>query len=137
MEYKYFNPNPDAKTFKSGKAKSWCRNDSSIRAICCATGMTWDEVFKKLSDISLNLHDVPTSKNVVNEFCIVNGFEHVTYGKPKKGCLRPTVEEFTKDMNEGTYIAYLPHYFVCIKNGEVYNTEDVANSSIYSYWKMN
>lgn len=136
MKFNYFNPNPEAKTFKSGKNKMWYRDDSSVRAISCALNITWDEAYNKLSEMALRLHDVPTSKNVVNDFCIVNSFEHTTYGKPGKGCSRPTVEDFVKENNTGIYIIYLPHYFVCVKDGEVYNTEDVGESSVYSYWKL-
>ena len=33
MKFEYFNPNPDAKTFKSGKPKYWSRDDNSVRAL--------------------------------------------------------------------------------------------------------
>lgn len=135
MKFEYFNPNPDMKTFKSGKVKAWCKDDSAIRAVAKALNLTWDEAFARITKLAAKMHDVPTSKNVIHDFCIINGFEHKTYGKPGKGELRPTVEDFVNEMKDGIYIAYLPHYFVCIVDGVLYNTENVKDSSVYSYWK--
>lgn len=136
MEFNYFNPNPDAQTFKDGKPKGWNRKDSSIRAICGATGMTWNDVFEKLSEIGKKNHDMIDSKNVFNEFCVTNSFEYSTYGKPAQGTKRPTIEEFTNNHKEGIYILYLRDYFVCIKNGIELNTVNMKNESVYSYWKL-
>lgn len=136
MKLTYFNPNPDDKMFKSGKRKIWCREDSSIRAIAAAMNITWDDAYKRLSEIALRIHDVPTSKNVMHEFCILNNFEHTTYGKPKAGEVRPTLANFADEMTKGTYIVYLSHYFICVKDGEVFDVANEADSSIYSYWKL-
>ena len=136
MEFKYFNSNPDASVFKSGKPKGWNRDDSSIRSICAATGLSWDEVFTKLSEIALKYHDMPSSKNVINEFCVLNNFEYNTYGKPAPGTTRPTIEQFANTNTKGTYILYLRNYFICIKDGCQLNTVEMQNDSVYSYWKL-
>ncbi len=136
MEFNYFNSNPDAEMFKSGKPKGWNRADSSIRAICAATGKDWETVFKSLSEIALKQHDMIDSKNVINDFCILNGFEYDTYGKPAPGAKRPNVAQFSNEHSQGTYILYLRNYFVCIKDGCQLNTIEMKDDSVYSYWKM-
>lgn len=134
MEYKYFNSNPDASTFKSGKPKNWNKDDSAIRAISCACNLTWEKAFDKLSTISRYSHDV-ISKNVVNDFCLSNGFTYHTFGKPSSGTKRPSIEEFIDDHPKGTYIIYFANYFICIIDGCYYDVKKDTKSSIYSYWE--
>ena len=136
MNFLYFNPNPDASTFKSGKPKGWTRDDSSIRAICAATGSNWNNIFNKLCEIASKHHDMPNSKNVINEFCILNNFKYCTYGKPTSGVKRLTVKQFANEHSIGTYILYLRNYFICIKDGCQFNTVEMNNDSVYSYWKL-
>lgn len=136
MKFEYFNPNPDAQTFKSGKPKSWNREDSCIRALCAATGKTWHEIFDELTKIARKYNDMPDSKEVFNNYCILNNFDYITYGKPAIGEKRPLVSEFADNNANGIYILYLRDYYVCIKDGSLLNTTNVKNESIYSYWKM-
>jgi len=135
MEYKYFNPNPTASTFKSGKPKGWIKDDSIIRAICAATGNSWETIFDELVKIARKNHDVITSKNVIDDYCILNGFEYVTYGKPTPGSKRPSIEEFLKANPTGTFIIYFANYYVCIKDGVYYDVKDQPKGSVYSFWK--
>lgn len=136
MEFKYFNPNPDASVFKSGKPKAWYRDDSSIRSICAATNNDWFTVFDALVNIARKNKDVMDSKNTINEYLIINNFDYKTYGKPAPGESRQTVSEFIDKHNTGTYILYLRDYYVCIKDGVQLNTHEIKNDSVYSYWKM-
>ena len=136
MKFSYFNPNPDAQIFKSGKPKSWNREDSSIRALCAATNNTWHEIFDKLTKLARSMNNMPDSKEVINEFCIENNFEYMTYGKPKVGEKRPLVKEFIQTHYKGIYILYLRNYYVCINNGILLNTVNVENESVYSFWKL-
>jgi len=137
MEFKYYNPNPDAQTFKSGKPKSWNNEDSSIRSICCATNKEWLTVFDDLCKIARNNHDMIDSKKVIDIYLQSNNFTYETYGKPRVGEKRPTIEEFANDHNTGIYILYLRDYYVCIIDGNLYNTLNMTKDSVYSYWKLN
>lgn len=137
MEFKHFNSNPDASVFKSGKPKAWYREDSSIRAICAATGKDWFKIFDELVSIARKNKDMMDAKNTINEYLISNGFSYETYGKPSIGESRPIVSEFADTHNHGTYILYLRDYYVCIVDGVQLNTCEIKNDSVYSYWKMN
>jgi len=136
MNFKYFNPNPDAKTFKSGKPKNWNRNDSFIRAICGATNKDWLEVFDGLVEIARESKDTIDSKNVIMEYLAKNNFAHCTYGKPGVGEQRPTIEDFMKIYSEGVYILCLRNYYICIIDGYQLNVNEIKNEKIYSYWKL-
>ena len=136
MKFEYFNPNPDAQTFKSGKPKSWGRDDSCVRALCCAKNKDWQTIFTDLTNLAKQYNDMPHSKEVFNSYSTVNGFTHITFGKPTLGEKRPTVSEFADKNSNGIYILYLRDYYVCVKDGVIYNTIDVGKESVYSYWKL-
>lgn len=134
MKFEYYNPNVDAKTFKSGKPKFWNRNDSSVRAICKAIGKDWITVYDELCNIGHNYNDMPSSKQVVTNMLSNYGYELVTLGKPVQGQKRPTIEEFAQEHNEGTYVLYLRDYYITMIDGVLYNTENFAEEKVYSYW---
>ncbi len=136
MKFEYYNPNPDAKTFKSGKPKSWSRQDDVVRAICKVTNKTWNEIYKELFEISSQANDMVNSKSVVDNYIKTIGGEFFTLGKPKAGEKRPTIEEFVNNNNSGTFILYLRDYYVTVINGILYNTVDLNDEAVYSYWKL-
>lgn len=136
MDYIYFNPNPNAKTFKSGKPKSWHVQDDVVRAICKVLDKTWSEAYELLDDIAKKNFTTINDKTVVNELLANKlGYEYITYGKPKQGQKRPIIEDFIKENNQGSYVIYLRDYYVTVINGVVYDIANLSNEAIYSYWK--
>lgn len=136
-DFIYYNPNPDASVFKSGKPKSWNRDDSVIRAICKVTNKSWSEVYKSLTEIGAKKHDMPDSKDVVLTYLTNANMKFITCGKPKTGEKRLTVEEFAKQYNKGLYIVYLRDYYLAIVDGIVYDTiNNNDNMVVYSYWTL-
>ena len=130
----YFNPNPNAKTFKSGKPKSWHIQDDSVRAICKALNKNWEESYQLLDNIAINKFTIVNDKDVVNGVLSKFGFKYVTNGKPKSGEKRPTISEFIEKHKIGIYIAYLRDYYVCIVNGVLYDVSSHDDEVVYSYW---
>ena len=94
----------------------------------------WTEVYNELTACGEKHHDMPESKNVVSEILENNGFEFVTLGKPIMGQKRPTVVEFINNHSSGIYVLYLRNYYVTVIDGVLYNTVDMKNESVYSYW---
>ena len=132
---KYFNPNPNRKFFKSGNPKNWYLNDSSVRAVACALNKEWVDAYDMLAEAGRKIFDIPTSRPVLDEVLINNGFEFVTLGKPRKGESRPVVSEFIKDFSDKTIVLNLADYFVTVINGEIYDVSDrCTKSSVYYYW---
>jgi len=136
MDYIYFNPNPNAKTFKSGKPKSWHVQDDVVRAICKVLDKTWIEAYELLDDIAKKNFTTINDKVVVNELLANKlGYEYITYGKPKQGQKRPIIEDFIKENNKGSYVIYLRDYYVTVVDGVVYDIANLSDEAIYSYWK--
>lgn len=137
MNYTYFNPNPNAKTFKSGKPKSWHCQDDVVRAISKVFDKTWIESYELLDEIAKKNFTTINDKNVVNELLQnQNGYKYITYGKPKTGQKRPIIQDFIKEHNTGTYIIYLRDYYVAVVDGIVYDIQTLDDEAIYSYWEM-
>ena len=136
MKFEYYNPNPDAKTFKSGKPKSWNRQDDVVRAICKVTNKTWNDVYQELFDISNKMHDMINSKNVIDTYIKTFNGKFFTLGKPKVGEKRPTIEEFVNMNKTGKYILYLRDYYVTVIDGVLYNTINLNDEAVYSYWEI-
>ena len=136
MDYIYFNPNPNAKTFKSGKPKSWHVQDDVVRAICKVLDKTWSEAYELLDNIAKKNFTTINDKTVVNELLANKlGYEYITYGKPKVGEKRPVIEDFIKENNKGSYVIYLRDYYVTVVDGIVYDISNLSDEAIYSYWK--
>ena len=136
MDYIYFNPNPNAKTFKSGKPKSWHVQDDVVRAICKVLDKSWIEGYELLDEIAKKNFTTINDKVVVNELLSNQlGYEYITYGKPKVGEKRPVIEDFIKENNKGTYVIYLRDYYVTVVDGVVYDISKLSDEAIYSYWK--
>lgn len=138
MKFKYFNPNPAAETFKSGKPKKWTRNDNVIRAVCKVSNKEWHNVYNDLFKISLKHCNVIDAKEVINDYLVNHlNMTFQTCGKPKQGDKRYTVQTFVDKFNIGTYILYLRNYYVAVINGVVYNTtDDIKNAAVYSFWSL-
>lgn len=136
MKFTYYNPNPEFKTFKSGKAKSWYKNDFAVRALCAALNISWEESFNMLVNSAKKMHNMPDTKEVFNEVLILNGFSFETLGKPKPGTSRKDISEFMKDKETGTYVLNLASTFVTVKNGELLDVRDLSKEgkTVYSYW---
>ena len=63
----------------------------------------------------------------------LSGFEYVGISN-KKGTTRPTVESFTKEHKEGTYILRVANHIVASVDGMYYDTWDSGHKSLYGYW---
>ena len=130
----YFNPNPNAKTFKSGKPKSWHIQDDAVRAICKALEITWEEAYQLLDKIAISRFTIISDKDVVDTVLKDNGFKYITHGKPKPGEKRPMISDFVETHKSGIYIAYLRDYYVTIVNGVMYDVNNHDDGVVYSYW---
>ena len=66
---KYFNPNPLYKEPKAGKKpKVWRIGDCAVRAVCAATGMSWETAYLTMSESAMKAYA---------PFNTLEGFEQV------------------------------------------------------------
>lgn len=121
---RYFNPNPQKREV----------GDCVVRALCAATGRTWDEVFSDLSRIAFRLKCMPNDQIAYREYLTENGWVRTPISN-KKGSKRPTVEEMAKRSADGqVYLCEVANHLVTAKEGAYFDTWESGYKSLYGFW---
>lgn len=123
MRYRNYNPNPI--TARVG--------DCVIRAIACATGETWENVYINLCLYGLLSYDLPSANNVWGKYLHDKGFTRHILPDTCPDCY--TVDRFAKEHPDGVYILSLNGHVVCVKNGQYWDTWDSGQEIAVYYWK--
>lgn len=127
MAYVYFQPNKQDLKDEVG--------DCAIRSICCAENLEWLEAYDLMSKYAREVWSPFNCKKGYEHILTKLGYTYYSIGRPKKGQKRPTVESFAKEHKEGTYLPIVANHYVCIKNGNWYDTWRSDKLSVYGYWK--
>lgn len=126
--WKYYQPNK--KDLKD------TYGDCVIRALTKALDMEWLEVFDELHPITRELQIPFNCKPCYERYLADKGF--IYHGiSNAKGTKRPTVQSFTKEHKEGTYILRVAHHIVAVSEGYYHDTWDSGGRSLYGYWVKN
>lgn len=132
MAHKYFNPNPKVKYDKvTGKPKVWHTGDCVIRAISCATGMSWQKTYEYMCSIGAKLCCMPNDRKAIDTAMKELGFVKVSYSR---GETRDLVRDFARTHENVIAILNLSGHVVCCKDGNYYDTWDCGYKTAYNYW---
>lgn len=118
-----FNPNPDGLNV----------GDCTVRAICAATGESWESVHKHLCDLSRAMCDMPSADRVWWQFLRQNGFSRRRVIDQCPDCY--TVADFARDHPRGMYILCPQGHVVCVINGDWLDTWD-SGETVPIYYFM-
>ena len=124
MAYVRFSNNPLGKTV----------GDCVIRAICAATGDSWDDVFWGLAHEAYAMGDMSSSNAVWSEYLRKRGFKR--YAIPNtcpEDCY--SVIEFAADHPYGTYILGTGTHAVAVINGDYYDAWQSGNEVPIYYFR--
>lgn len=113
--YRYFNPNPF----------SLNTGDCTVRAICAATGMSWDMAFDELCDKAKEIGEMPSSNNAWGQYLQDLGYTYKSIPNTCPFCY--TIEDFCKDHPKGIYILGTGTHVVCVDNGNIYDSWDSSS----------
>ena len=108
--------------------------DCGIRAVSKALDITWDDSLTTLYLNALKIKEAPGSCDNITDTLKNFNFKWVCI-KPQKGTKRPTVSEFVKSHNSGTYICRVSGHVVCAKDGKYHDIWDCGDKSLYGYWE--
>ena len=129
-KYVYYQPNKMDVKDKYG--------DCTIRAISKVFNCEWIDAFKKTLPLCEKYQLLPNyiffaghEKEVAEILGLTKGTITV-----KKGCKRPTVEQFAKEHPSGSYIVKVAHHVVAVVDGKYYDTWDSGRKSLYGYFKL-
>ena len=124
--YKYYQPNKlDLKD---------TYGDCAVRVICKAENMEWLDAYDLMYQLSREVQSPMNCKTGFEHIVKSLGYEYHGISN-KKGSKRPTVDSFTKDNKEGTYICVVANHYVCSQDGCYYDTWDSGEKSMYGYWQ--
>ena len=116
--HKFYNPNPDRQRV----------GDCTVRAICKATGQSWDSVYAHLSAYGFAKKDMPSANHVWGSYLRNRGF---TRRLIEEDC---TVEDFCREHPQGTYILAIDGHVVCVIDGFYYDSWDSGQEIPVYYW---
>ena len=114
--YKFYNAN----------AVNRYEDDCVIRAISCATGRSWDNVYDYLSDIAQYEGTLLDKREFV-----INYLDR-TYERIKG--LEGTVGYISSLFPNNTLLITMKGHIVCSKNGIIYDTFDCRNREAEYVW---
>lgn len=109
--YKYYNPNPAGARV----------GDCTVRALCKATGKSWDEVYCGLCAYGHRLKDMPSANTVWGAYLRGQGFSRRLIDDAP---WIYTVEDFAKGHPTGVYVLALDSHVVCVKDGMYFDAWD-------------
>lgn len=118
----YANPN------KFGKLTGDC----TVRAICLATGLSWDVVHAGLSVASNSVGDMQSNNASWGRFLRWRGWRRHALPDTCPDCY--TVADFARDHPRGTYIVACDSHVVCVRDGNWLDTWDSGDETAIYYW---
>lgn len=122
MAFAYWNPNPLHADV----------GDCTVRAICAATGQTWEKAFAALCAQAFSMADMPSSNNVWGAYLQERGFAYHAISRP----FGYTIADFCRDHPRGVYVVGTGSHVVCVKDGCYLDSWDSGNKiPIYYFAK--
>ena len=114
--YDYYNANP----------LGLYEDDCVIRAISCALGKSWDNVYDELSDLAQAKGTLLDKKDFVRGYLDTH-FRRV-YSPPYK------VYQVAEKFKNNIVLCTTKGHIVCIKYGIIYDTFDCSNRVVEDVW---
>lgn len=110
MGYIFYNPNPEGNLV----------GDCVIRAICRATGKTWDIVHDELHEVAHELKDMPSSNYVWATYLKRLGFHRYIIPDTCPDCY--TIRDFAEEHPRGIYVLGTGTHVVTVVDGNYYDS---------------
>lgn len=120
--FKYHNANPRGRHV----------NDCTVRAISLATGRTWDETYRMLSEFAQQEGIMPDDVFYIDNF-LENHFHKLCGCKHK---IKITVGEFVKNNPQGTYLITMSGHITCAIDGVIYDTFNPSNRYVWGIYEV-
>lgn len=121
--YKPYNPNPELTRV----------GDCAIRAVCRATGQSWEMAFVGIAAQGFVWHDMPSSNRVWGAYLRENGFTRHSLPDDCPDCY--TLADFCRDHPTGCYVVAINGHVVCVQDGDWFDTWDSGGEMPIYYWK--
>ena len=121
--YIHVNPNPNGAFVE----------DCVVRAICIATGQSWDDVYMHICFEGFMMKNMPSVNKVWGNYLSSLGF--VQYALPNTCPKCYTVRDFCKDNRNGIYILATGSHVVTVVDGNYCDAWDSGDEMPISVWR--
>lgn len=124
MAYIFYNPNP----------KNQRVGDCVIRSLCKALRRPWEDMYIETACEGLKYCDMPSSNYVWGMLLRRYGFRQKAVPAICPDCV--TVERFTQEHPEGTYVLACQSHVVTAVDGNYFDTWNSGQEIVYFYWEQ-
>ena len=107
--------------------------DCVIRAISAAEDVDWDDTFIDLMVKCFQLKDIPSSNSAWGSYLHDLGYSRHIVPDTCPDCY--TIEDFTEDHPEGTYILATGTHVVCARDGNYFDTWPSGQETVIYYFE--
>ena len=123
-DFSFYNRNPKNKLLAS---------DCVARAISIATGLSWCQVIREITELGITLGSVFNDKKVYEAWLHKKGW--VKMKQPRKlNNTKYTLTEFMKKQPKGRFLVKLAHHLTFVEDGKVYDTWNCTKKTVGNYW---
>lgn len=128
--YKYVNVNP----------KNKFGGDCVIRAIALATGQSWEQTVREMTELGIKMGYVLNDDHVYSKYLLSKGF--VQCNEPRDVCNKKmsikewlNEEQIYEGNQRGTIVANVgSHHVTSIVDGRVHDIWDCSRKTMHKYW---
>ena len=122
--FQFFNTNPAGRNV----------GDCVIRAVCKATGQTWEKSYTDLCLQGFMMLDMPSSNAVWGAYLRGQGFKRYVIPNTCPDCY--TIGQFAEDHPQGLFVVATGTHVVTVDGGTIFDTCDSSNEvPIYYFTK--
>ena len=107
-------------------------NDCTVRAISRATGRSWDEMYRELSEYAQELAVMPDNVFYIEAY-LSERFRKIYSCKHND---KITVGEFIERNPYGTFLITMSGHITCAEDGVIYDTFDPSDRFVWSVYKI-
>lgn len=121
--FEFFNPNPLRRLV----------GDCSVRSICAALNLSWDEAYALISANGFVMADMPNANSVWGKTLHDRGFVREVVNNACPDCY--TANDFCNDHKSGIYVLGFGSHVCTVRDGVILDSWNSGQECPQYYWR--